>query len=178
PEQGDGGGDREDRGGRSDREAETDARRVRDAERPEERDTPAGERRAACAAGDVDDVLEDEGALRARLPRAAPEGSLHTDPEEPHSGAVYERSRDERSACMRGQKQEVAGGDRGKPGHDALFPAAQREREERAEREGDRVRAEQAAGERRAAVLGEHEQGESDGEVRIRDPRAERRGDE
>ena len=47
----------------ADHEADADARGVGHAERPEHRDGSAGERRSGRAPGDVDDVLEDEGAL-------------------------------------------------------------------------------------------------------------------
>jgi hypothetical protein len=91
---------------------------------------------------------------------------------------VHERARNELPARRGREEQQVARGDRAEAGHDTALGAAQHERDEGAEREGDRVRAEQAAREEGAAVLGEDDERQGDREVRVRDSCAEGRGDE
>ena len=76
--------------------------------RSKQRDARAGERGSGRAARDVHDVLEDEGALRARLTRAPPKRGLDADPEEPHPTSVHEGSHDECAARRRSNEQEVA----------------------------------------------------------------------
>ena len=91
---------------------------------------------------------------------------------------MHERSGDERTAHGRGEEEQVAGGDCGQAYGDAALRPPQEKRGEGAERERDGIHTEERAREKRAAMLRKHEQRQGDGEIRVRDPGAERRGDE
>src|SRR5438128_1448905 len=117
--------------------------------------------------------LRTTGARLSSIPIAATSSRSGSWSAKPRRGGGRRRGCGECRARRCGDEQQVAGGDRREPGHDPAFSATQPEGKQGAERKGDRVSGEQRPCEERAAMLGENEQRQGDGEVRVRDPRAE-----